>query len=637
MIYKKRGQITAFIILGIIILMASAVFIYLQNQSLSIDPRNTHKKTDVLDKYVEECLILNLNNALSIASATGGYINYPFLIQNDPASYLKTSPIDEVKMPYWWYNGENRIPPLEFIQHQIEEYIISNIDSCIDNFSAVPGYDVYKTGDVDVKVSFGKDDVLAEMKYPLKAVKIPQQNEFNYNDYDFFIKVPIRFKEVYNVAEKIVQDEIDDTFLEYFTVDLISLGDPKYTPIANMDFDLKPRIWRFSKVIDELKDLLSKNLQYIKFENTDYNPYPDNFDYMKNHYIWSFDTEYHKNIRAGVTYNTNWPFRIDISPTKGGILKSGTTQFGNVLSFIGIQTWHFTYDLVYPVIITITDESTSKNDEYTFSLSTLVSIKNNRPHKENFGSEVFTRPDMPSEKEQCDYLMDSYNVPITVRTYNEFTKSPVRNINLTFTCGRYNCPLGKTDWTTNGASAVLKTNFPYCTWGALRGHKEGYEDVEYFMDATEGKVVTLEFRPVKEYLNYTVVKHYFVPDNAWNKVGKEEELEKDEQAVIMIKVKNGTDQFGTYPIDSPMPIKLFKDIDFAYNITIYLFDNENNELLGGYEGEFTVDSRAIEDNDNIKFHVLQYSSESEEDLALFITGLKSYSKELTKTIEFIEE
>lgn len=637
---SKRGQITVFIILGIIILLSTATFFYVKQKLTTFDPTDVPKqKTTTVHTFVQECLNLELRAALDRVGATGGFIDYPSQISNDPGSYLNIAPIDEAKMPYWWYAGENRIPPLDFIQAQVEQYIEQNIDGCIDNFSAVPDYEVIKTGNASVKLVFGENDVSVQMMYPLLAIKVPERNEFSLNGYDFYVKAPIRFKKVYETAKKIMDDENKDNFMEHWTMDLISLGDPKYTPLTSIDFSLKPYVWLISNIETEFKDIIEKNMQYVKFEGTSYNPLPENMPYMQNHYVWDFDNENndYSGFKVSMTYDKKWQTKLIITPTKGGFIKSGSTQIGQYLSFIGIQTWHFTYDIVYPAIVTISDAATRSNDDYVFSFAFLVSIKNNLPFKNVYGTSVYSGIDYPTSQDMCDYLINSVNTEITVNTFNEHTNEPLKGVNLSYTCGRYTCPLGKTIWSSHGALAELKTNFPYCVVGVLEGSKQGYETKEITMRSDEPKSVELSLRPVIEISNYTFVKHLYIPDNQFSRqVGNEEHLFDDEKVVMIITAPNMTDQYVIYPNNYSVPIKFFKDGTFSYNITAYLFDENKDVILGGYQGSMTLYPQDLEDNNLIKFHMIEYMAEDDEDLGLFIAGLSSYSERINKP-EFMQK
>lgn len=655
--FRRRGQITIFIILGIIILFSSAAYFYVRDKTTALQPNTIEtKKTTALHPYVEACLELKVREALNLVGMTGGYINYPLAIQTDPASYLKVAPIAEAKMPYW---AGDRIPPLDFIKSEIENYTITHIDECINNFSEIKGYDITPIGNIDVRLTFADNEVDAEMRYPLRAVKVPEQNEFSLNDYDFFIKIPIHFKSVYDVAKKIMDDENKNFFMEKFTMDLISLDDngdkQPSTPLMNMDFTTRQPKWTLTSVRTELKSLLNTNLQYIKFGGTEYTQLPDIFpyQYLRNHNVWNFDQNAinvqepsYPGIKVGLSYDSNWkPFRLDVSPTQGPLLKSGQTLMTGALSFIGVQIWHFTYDLSYPVVVTIKDENSKTSEPYFFSYAFLVSIHNNQPQRQTFGSSIFTTDETPSEEEVCDYLKETGSY-ITVLTYNNYTNQPRNGVNITFTCGRYTCPLGETDWSTgtvSGAVAELKTTFPRCAWGILRGYREGYENSQMFMSSEQDKTVSIYLKPVIEFNDYTITKQFYDERNsAARRLGQESNLSDDEQAIVILKSADMADQYLTLPIntsDEITSLKFYKNADSKYNITIYLFKQgtteDDSQLLGAYESEFSIDEKTLEESNSIKFHVIEYNSKDEEDLGIFLMSLRSFSTQISKP-EFIK-
>lgn len=645
--FRKRGQITIFIILGIVILMGSAGYFYIKQKTSNFEPNTLElRKTTALHPFVETCLEQKTREALGIIGSTGGYLEFPMEMKLDPASYLKLAPFDEAKMPYWWYKGEIRIIPLDdednywSIKSQTERYVENNIDECIDNFSSINGYDVYKTGDIDVIITFAENDIDVKLKYPIRAVKVPELNEFQLNEYDFFVKVPIRFRKMYELATKIMESENKDYFMEHFTMDLIALddtGEKESTPLTNFDFRLKPYSWNIKTIKSELQEILYRNIQYIRFNKTEFTPFPDTMPYMQVHNSWNFDYEpenNYPNMRVAATYDQNWPTRLDISPTKGGALRSGNTMVGGYLSFIGIQTWHFNYDISYPVKITIQDDGDRNTDPYTFSYAFIVSIKSNRPYRQNYGTRIFETNYGPDQEEACDYLTQNFDTRVTINTLNAFTSKPIPKVNITFTCIRYTCPMGKTELTSNGASAGLTTNFPYCPGaGILEGHKEGYEDVTKIVTLSQNANIDLPMKPVQTITNYTLVKHLYIGNTrAGQETGREENLFENEQAVILISSGQTQTQYASLPSNESLPLKFYKDEATRYNITIYLFKSDYTDdegsMIGAYEYEFQVDPSVVKESNYIKFHVLEYPAKSDEELGLFLAGIKSYSQKI---------
>ena len=633
--------------------MTSATYFYFKEQNTQIEPKELPKrKTTALSPFVEECMEMATREGIKRMGVTGGYIDYPLLIENDPASYLKLSPFKEGKMPYWWYAGENRVLPLTdpkssfSIKAQLERYVTIEIEKCIDNFTFIPEYEVEKIGDTKVEITFGEKDISVLMKYPIKGVKLPMRNEFVMDEFDFFVQLPIRFKKVFQAANDIMVSENIKHFMERWTIDLISLadsGEKKSTPFMSMDFSLKPRIWQVKDIKAELSDLLVKNTQYIKFDKTSYLPFPENMPYMKNHYLWRFTDDEYPGIHASVTYDPKWPIRFDISPSRGGIVKSGSTGFSNLLSWVGLQIWHFNYDLVYPVTVTLYDENSNFNEDYTFTFSFLVSVQNNRPFKDTFETTVFDTVDNPSTTEVCEYLVDSFDQTLVINTYNEYSETPLNNVNLSFTCGKYRCPLGQSDLENNGAAASLKALMPYCSYGILKGEKKGYISKPMFISTGSMEYsVDMNLKPFTEITDFNIKKHTYYPNNqVGTRVGiAGEKLYTDEEVIIIISHPELGDQFITKNSNESLPLKLLKDKEFTYNITSYLFrdsDDEQGVLLGGYQGQWTPSVNEVSRGNHITFHMLEYMSSNELEMGLFLTGLNSYSDlvsspELTRVV-----
>ena len=66
--------------------------------------------------------------------------------------------------------------------------------------------------------------------------------------------------------------------------------------------------------------------------------------------------------------------------------------------------------------------------------------------------------------------------------------------------------------------------------------------------------------------------------------------------------------------------------DGIYDVTIYLVDNE--KIIGGYVGEWSVTKDSLENANEIIFHIVENSAGTEDEQFLFISGLNSYSKKI---------
>ena len=217
---KKRGQATIFMVMAVVILLIGAFFFYSQ--------RVSQQKQEILQpeiaqpkNFVEACIVNVANQGIMILGLNGGYITFPEEIEKNPRSYMKLGPLDNIKIPYWWYEGISNIPAESFIAKQIEEYVASNLDNCIDDFSAFNNFDVRKIGKINAKVSLNENDVSVNVNYPIEL--IDKLNKTTVRLENFEQNMPIRLKKVYEAAKDIMDSENKNYFLEFKTIDLVSM------------------------------------------------------------------------------------------------------------------------------------------------------------------------------------------------------------------------------------------------------------------------------------------------------------------------------------------------------------------------------------------------------------------------------
>src|SRR3989344_800637 len=102
----KRGQVTVFIILGILIIVVLAVILYLYNLRAVPDVEETPEfdfsRTEVLNNYVQGCIEKSGNEALTLVGKQGGEIQ-PVFYQN----WNCVEPGNCDKVSYLCYTTEN--------------------------------------------------------------------------------------------------------------------------------------------------------------------------------------------------------------------------------------------------------------------------------------------------------------------------------------------------------------------------------------------------------------------------------------------------------------------------------------------------------------------------------------------------
>jgi hypothetical protein len=280
-------------------------------------------------------------------------------------------------------------------------------------------------------------------------------------------------------------------------------------------------------------------------------------------------------------------------------------------------------------MVMVEDEENNFNLNYAFD----VMIRDNQPDRNALGqpTQVFTQIGATTEA-YCGNRYGGYDLKIRTwdnvsdPTYGE-THIAVNDVNITFTCLKYTCELGQTDYEQGGALAVLETNFPYCANGILRGYKDGYQTAEQFITTTPNAEFDLYLSPVKNIYNYDVVKH------SLNNVNSYSPLDSEETAFISIKfVENLTtvhSTIGTYPLNfEAPPIEFLAEADFPYEIEVYLM--KDAELIGGYKGIWQPDWFELDEGSDIEFHVVMQPAG--EDSSTFFLNLEEYSKQIPQPI-----
>src|SRR3989344_1500781 len=609
---KKRGQITLFIVLGILLVVAVVlIIIYEENITLSqiLPERLFPAKTGAIESYVEGCAENVARDGLALLGAQGGYIYLPSAIENNPLSYVDTG----IKVPYWQYHTESRIPTLEIMEAHLSRYVNEHLRACINDLTVFQEqYDIVEKGDVVTDTSINDQIVLFRVTYPFDVIdkdgkKITEIEKFH-------VESEIKLKRLYEVAEAIMEKEAADMKFEKITVDLLAL-DPEI-PLTGVDFSCSRQRWAVSEVENKIKTLLRKNLPSVRVDHTSYEPVPEEQPYILNHYVWRATELTYDDVRAGFTF-VEQPFRMSVRPRNGNMLKSGMIRGDDLASFLCMQRWNFVYDLQYPVVVSVEDIE----HNYVLNFGFAVNVKDNMGSREPMLSRA-TALDVveTSEEAYCTKINNDFVMKIRTHSnvsdpvYGEYT-DVLPQVNISFTCIKYSCEMGRTGYPAGRvkAEAVLEAPFPYCASGILRARKSGYKTATEFVTTSAGRVVDLYLTPVKAIDKYTVVNHTF----ADGVLSGGRSLDSDETAFITIRyVDNQTvvhETSGAYPIKSEFvvqPLELLAEVDFTYEVEVYLMDE--NAIVGGYTGMWTPEWTDVKDASEIEFHVVEGDFEDAE-------------------------
>ncbi len=491
---QKRGQITVYLIIGFVILVAVVTIFLIRGGILKSSlERDIEKYANVpeqvrpVKEFMDGCLYGITSEALKRAGSQGGYVyvpedNLPVNPITPFSNALSLSSGQEV--PYWFYETSNgiqrsQIPDEDEVKEQISRFIIENIGVCVASLNG------FSEDGYDFSIDYEPEtNILIEDERTIVSVDLPVEvslKDFNFNLDKHFAIIEVPFGKLYDEARKIQEIEQTTNIFEEKTFDVIASYDE--IPLSGTELTCTEKVWSKYEIIQELKDLISLNLGALK---------PSQENAIGGYFSMGLNDVTSDSF---FLYSPTWPTKVDIYPSENGILKSDqiTREFSDSLgalgSFLCIDNYHFVYDIQYPLLITLVD---STNENFVFQYATQVIIKNNQPKENKLGNLELPELDFPI----CENPSNEITV-FTFGTDQYGNIQPLENVNINFKCFTTKCKMGisrKDEFN----EAVLTEEFPFCMNGLLIGEKEGYYKAEKFLTTNEEKQIILILEPLRE-------------------------------------------------------------------------------------------------------------------------------------------
>lgn len=488
-----KGQVTVYIIIGIVILAILGGSYYAYTKFKSTTFQKELEKSSLVPSqiepvktYIDECLAETSEKAITLIGLQGGYINIPNDIlpisQNNPFSNrLNILPNSDLKTAYWYYIKSNnietqQIPSLENMQKELADYINLNLPSCLEGLStfAENGYSIKKTSYSQTEVTILNDVIQIKTILPIQV---------KYKDIDFklenhysLIKSPLG--SLYNTAKDIINLEINQNFLEEKTIDMLVTYDE--IPFSSTEFTCNTRIWTKEQVQESLKNILQTNIAAIRIKDTDFIENPNT------KYFISDIGSSNKDTSVNFMYSPSWPVNLEIEPSKGNVLIGDNyiTLDNDMFTFLNtlfcLKDYHFVYDIKYPVLITLQQDST------IFQFALQVVLDNNQPRKNLLGNSEVT----DTEPGICKNRNTEFTINAAYYVSDDSLK-PLPGSLISFKCLNQICNLGETD-----SRGEIKTMVPQCGNALISAKKEGYYQGSLFTSTIQPSQVQVDLTPI---------------------------------------------------------------------------------------------------------------------------------------------
>ena len=214
----KRGQITAFIIVGLVLLFSIIILSVMKDESMMFPGTPVQPELEPLAEYTIQCVEEVGESAIRLLGMGGGYLETPNEIAINPLEYVSIGPI---KLPLWYYEGESRIPTKEGLETQISSYVVERINNCLNDYEDFQAqYDMDLVGEISAETLVTSESVDVTLTYPLKVVTKVEFKEMDLPP--IRARIPIRLGKVFELAAAINEYENTEFFLEKLTNDWIS-------------------------------------------------------------------------------------------------------------------------------------------------------------------------------------------------------------------------------------------------------------------------------------------------------------------------------------------------------------------------------------------------------------------------------
>ena len=189
----KRGQVTLYVIIAILIVVAAGILIYVQRAAVLSQFGYIPSYIRPIKTYSDECLKSTLENGIYLVGMQGGFVETPAMSFETNFSIIA----------YSYLTGRNLFPNITKVESQLSDYINTMLPQCVD-FSKWPDFTV-SANQVKSNVMILENEVLADANWPLTIEKgsTYQLNKFS-------TRLPVRLGLIHGIASTIVDKAMKD-------------------------------------------------------------------------------------------------------------------------------------------------------------------------------------------------------------------------------------------------------------------------------------------------------------------------------------------------------------------------------------------------------------------------------------------
>ena len=235
---EKRGQVTIFIIMAIVIVGAVVIFFIARNM---LDLKVYSPEVENIYLFVEDCIEKVGNEVVYEIGLKGGY-------------YFPTNLSISTGIPIYYSDGKNYMPSKEEIENEISYFVNEKLFFCTRNFVDFSDFEITQ-GEIKTKTTIEEDEVILNVNYPISVTKGESTTvlkEFKN------IEIPARLGIVYDSIDEVIKEQLSHESICLSCILDISLKNDLYVDM--MDYDDETVIFIFR---DENSKINNETFEFV--------------------------------------------------------------------------------------------------------------------------------------------------------------------------------------------------------------------------------------------------------------------------------------------------------------------------------------------------------------------------------------
>lgn len=201
-IAARKAQVTAFIMIGLMLLLLIAMLYYLQRNyfAAQLPEEELPEEIKPIKLAVESCLAMVLDDAVNFVSLRGGYYEMPEAqgtTQETTVTLIEENNPLFMDIPYYYHNNQAAIPTEQQFSDALAQYLEENSDVCFNAETEV--YSIKQLNNPTAEITLSPTFIAATLEAPTQITTNTSTTTLQ----QFSITLPTQVLSMFNLAKAI--------------------------------------------------------------------------------------------------------------------------------------------------------------------------------------------------------------------------------------------------------------------------------------------------------------------------------------------------------------------------------------------------------------------------------------------------